>query len=329
MIRPYLRVGMDVSKGFSLKAFSNDELYAIHLATLEVLEQTGIEVLHDEALDIFDGGGCIVDRKKNLVKIPPYVVEDAIRSAPSRVLLAGRSPKDDVVLEDKRVHFMSFGTAVMTIDPFTGEYRESTKQDIANAALVCDALSEVDVVEKMLTARDVPPEVNPFHQMEALLTNTTKHVWGASVTSGEQARIMIEMAAAVVGGKERLKERPLISVHFCPVSPLTLGWDGCDVAIEVVRAGQPFSVLSMAMAGGTAPVTLAGALVTHNAEVLSGIVLAQLIRKGAPVIYGSSTTCLDLKTATATVGSPELAVFSAAVVKLAQYYRLCSEVAGG
>jgi len=85
----------------------------------------------------------------------------------------------------------------------------------------------------------------------------------------------------------------------------------------------------MAMAGGTAPVTLAGTLVTHNAEVLSGIVLAQLTCKGAPVIYGSSTTCLDLRAAAAPVGSPELAVFSAAVVKLAQYYRLCSEVADG
>jgi len=329
VIRPHLRAGMDVSKGFSLKTFSEDELYTIHLATLEVLEQTGIEVLHDEALDIFDGGGCIVDRKKNLVKIPPYVVEDAIRSAPSRVLLAGRSPEDDVVLEDKKVHFMSFGTGVMVIDPFTGEYRESTKQDIANAALVCDALSEVAVVEKMLTARDVPPEVQHLHQLEALLTHTTKHVWGASIATAEQAGTIIEMAAAVVGGKERLKERPLININLCPCSPLTLGKDFCDVGIAMVRAGLPVSVLSMAMAAATAPVTLAGALVIHNAETLSGVVLAQLIRKGAPVIYGSSTTCLDLKTATAPVGSPELAAFSAAVVKLAQYYRLCSLVAGG
>ena len=329
MIKPHLRVGMDVSKGFSLKTFSDDELYTIHLATLEVLEQTGIEVLHDEALDIFDGGGCIVDKKKNLVKIPPYVVEDAIRSAPSRVLLAGRSPKDDVVLEDKKVHFMSFGTGVMVIDPFTGEYRESTKQDIANAALVCDALSEVDVVEKMITARDVPPEVNSFHQMESLLPNTTKHVWGASVTSVEEARIVIEMAAAVVGGKERLRERPLINWNVCPVSPLTLGKDCCEQIIELVRAGLPCSIIPMPMAGATAPVTLAGLLVIHNAETLSAIVLAQLIRKGAPVIYASSSTCLDLKTATAAVGSPELAVISAAVVKLAQYYRLCSLVAGG
>ena len=137
MIKPHLRAGMDVSKGFSLKAFSDDELYTIHLATLEVLEQTGIEVLHDEALGIFDGGGCIVDKEKQLVKFPPYVVEDAIRSVPSRVLLAERSSKDDVVLEDKKANFMSFGTGVMVIDLFTGEYRELTKQDITCAGSEC------------------------------------------------------------------------------------------------------------------------------------------------------------------------------------------------
>jgi len=320
--------GRQLMQGMGLNLLSNDELYELHLATLELLEQTGVRVEHERALDIFDGGGCIVDKEKQLVKIPPYIVEDAIRSVPSEILLAGRNPENDVILGGSRVNFTNFGEAPMVIDPFTGEYRESTKQDVANIALVADALSEVDVVWRPCDARDTPPKASSAHEMEVLLANTTKHIVHGP-GSGELVKKDIEMAAAVAGGKEKLRKRPLFTSVLCPSSPLTLGKDCCDVIIESVAVGIPCIVLSMAMAGGTSPVSLAGTLVTHNAEVLAGIVLSQLTCKGAPVIYGSSTTCMDLKTATTPVGSPELAVISAAVVKLAQYYRLCSLVAGG
>ena len=89
------------------------------------------------------------------------------------------------------------------------------------------------------------------------------------------------------------------------------------------------NILSMAMAGATSPATLAGTLVTHNAEILGGITLSQLTRKGAPVIYGSSTTAMDLKLAEASVGTPECALISGAVARLARYYALPSYVAGG
>ena len=319
---------IQLTHGMGLNLFSNDELYELHLATLELLEQTGVRVEHDKALDIFDGGGCIVDKEKQLVKFPPYVVEDAIRSVPGEILLAGRDPKNDVVLKGNRTHFTNFGEALMMMDPFTGERRESTKQDVASIALVTDALSEIDVTWRPCAARDVSPEVDALHVMEALLANTTKPI--ASGDGGEElTRIRIKMAAAVVGGKEKLRQRPLWATVSCPASPLTLGKVQCGDVIESAMAGLPHIVVSMGLSGGTSPVTLAGALVVHNAEVLAEIVLSQLTCKGAPIIYGSSTTCLDLKTATTPVGSPELAVISAAVVKLAQYYRLCSLVAGG
>ena len=320
--------GNQIMQGMGLNLLSDDELYELHLATLELLEQTGVKVEHERALDIFDGGGCIVDKEKQLVKIPPYVVEDAISSVPSEILLAGRDPENDVILGGRRVNFTNFGEAPMVIDPFTGEYRESTKQDVANIALVTDALSEVDVTWRPCDARDVSSEVSALHVMEALLTNTTKHI--ASGDGGEEfTRVRIEMAAAVAGGKEKLRKRPLWTTISCPVSPLILGKIPAGDVIESAMAGIPHIALSMGLSGGTSPVTLAGALVVHNAEVLSEIVLSQLTCKGAPIIYGSSTTCMDLKTATTPVGSPELAVISAAVVKLAQYYRLCSLVAGG
>ena len=120
-----------------------------------------------------------------------------------------------------------------------------------------------------------------------------------------------------------------ISLITCPVSPLRLVDSPCAVIITAARHNVPCTILSMAMSGGSAPVHLAGTLVSHNAEVLSGLTLSQLVRPGAPVIYGSSTTSLDLKTASATVGSPELAMISSAVAALARYYLLPSWVAGG
>jgi len=321
--------GMNVIRGAGLNLLSEDELYEIHLATLETMKETGIKVENDEAIDIFDGGGCIVDKKQRLVKFPPHVVEDAIRSAPSTILLAGRSPKDDVVIGGKRVAFTNFGQAIMITDPFTGERRETTKEDVANVVLVCDALSEVSVVEgKPLVAGDVTPKLEPLHTAEASLTNTSKHCFGGPTTK-ELTKLFIEMSAVIAGGKEKAKERPIWTAFVCPSSPLSLGQGCSEVIIEAAAAGMPTNILSMAMAGGTSTVTLAGTLIGHNAEVLAGIVLSQLVRKGAPVIYGSSTTIMDLRKATAPVGCPEFGLISAAVAQLAQYYHLPSYVGGG
>ena len=130
-----LHAGKRLSGGLRLQVFTDDELDEIHLATLEVLEKTGLFIGDDEALDVFDGGGAIVDRKNKIVKIPPYIVEDAIRSAPSKLYLAGRSPKNDYIMESNRVGFTNFGEGVFIVDPYTGELRETTKADVADSAL--------------------------------------------------------------------------------------------------------------------------------------------------------------------------------------------------
>lgn len=323
-----LHAGKRQSGGFSLNIFSDDELYEIHLATLEVLKETGIFVEDAEALEIFDGGGAHVDGKNRIVKIPPYLVEDAVRSAPSKLNLAGRNPKNDVVLESNRVGFTNFGEGVQMLDPYTGRVRPSTKADVAATALMVDYLSDVDVYERAVGAHDVPQAVAQLHNAEAWMSNTTKHGFMGPF-DGMQLKKVVDMAAAIVGGKDRLRERPIVSFITCPVSPLKLVKDCCDVIMGSARTGMVINVLSMAMAGASSPVTLAGTLVTHNAEVLAGVVLSQLTCKGAPVIYGSSTTAMDLRLATASVGSPELGMISAAVAQMARYYLLPSWVAGG
>ena len=323
-----LKAGFNQHRGFGLSVFSEDELYAIHCATLEVLKNCGIKIYSKEAQDIYDGGGAFVDRKNSIVKIPPYMVEEAIQSAPSTILLAGRNPKNDIVLESNRVGFTNFGEGVFIIDPYTKEYRSTTKKDTGDVARVCDALDAIDVHERAVAAQDYPAEIAPLHEVETNLANTSKHLF-QGCGRVENLRSIVEMCAAVVGGKDKLRERPIYSCITCPVSPLQLVADSTDVIIECARLGVPMNILSMALAGGTSAVTLAGTLVTHNAEVLAGIVLSQLTCKGAAVIYGSSTTMMDLKYTTTPVGCPELGMINAAVAKLAQYYMLPSWVAGG
>ena len=323
-----LHAGKRQSGGLGLKIFTDDEIYEIHLATLEVLQTTGLFIEDEEALEILDGGGAIVDPKKKVVKFPPYLVEDAIRSAPSKILLAGRNPKNDFVMENNRVGFTNFGEGVFIVDPYNGKLRETTKADVANSAKIVDYLSELDVYERAVGASDVPMETVQLHNAEAWLANTSKHGFMGS-GNGYLTKKLVEMVAAIVGGKDKLRERPIISFITCPVSPLQLISDCCEIIIESARSGMAINILSMAMAGGSSPVTLAGTLVNHNAEVLGGIVLNQLTCKGAPVIYGSSTTAMDLRLASAAVGSPECALINAAVAQLSIYYLLPSWVAGG
>ncbi len=322
-----LHAGGDRRRGLSVNVFTESELDDVHLATLEILERTGVFVEDDEALDIFKDGGCRIDRETRLVKIPPHVVEDAIRSAPSRYVLYGRDPKNDFVVEPGRVAFTNFSEGIRVIDVETGELRDSTKQDIADIARLNDYLSELDTHEIAVGAKDVPPATAAVHNSEMQLLNTTKPI-GIGPLSGMECKAIFRMAAEIVGGDDELRERPILYSGVCPVSPLKLPRDATEVIIESSRWWIPDNILSMAMAGGSSPVTLAGTLVTHNAEVLSGITLAQLTERGCPVMYGSSTTAMDLKLAAASVGSPEIAVISAAVAQMARRYLIPSFVAG-
>ncbi len=323
-----LQAGIRSFNGLGLNMLTRDELDTLHLATMDVLRNTGIKVESKQAQKLFAEGGADVDFDSGLVRMPSYMVEDAIRTAPPSVRLAGRKPEKDYVVEGSRVGFVNFGEGVAVIDPVTREYRKSVKKDVADAARLSDYLEELDISYRAVTALDYDGKVQSLHNAEAIFQNTTKHFF-IGADGIENCRKIIAMAAEVVGGREELKRRPIITFNVCPTSPLRLIPDCTDVMIEAARAGIPCNIISMALAGATTPVTLAGTLVTHNAEVLSAVVLSQLASKGAPVLYGSSTTMMDLRFSTTPVGAPELGLISAGVAKLARYYLLPSFVAGG
>ena len=171
-----------------------------------------------------------------VVKLPGHVVEEAIRSAPSRLAMYGRDPNNDVILEDGRVNFLNFGEAVFVVDPETGELRQTLKQDVADISRVIDALPQLDAILRPAGAHDVPEQVAPLHNAEAIFTSCSKHTIIGPLT-GYLARRMREMAAAIVGGAEKLRERPIFSYVVCPVSPLKLPKDVSDVIIEGAQRG--------------------------------------------------------------------------------------------
>ncbi len=314
--------------GLSLNILNDDELNSIHLATLEVMQKTGIFIDNQEARQRLGDAGCDVDAETKVVKFMPYLVEDGIRSAPSTFVACGRNPEDDVSLEDNRVYFTNFGEGIEMIDTFTGERHPTTKQDAINAALVCDALPNIDVYERAVLSHDVPQAVSALHNAEASLLRTRKHHFLGPV-NGFQARKLVEMIETIVGGKNKLKQRPLMTFVNCPTSPLRLPEDLCDSVMVGAENHLGNMVLSMVMPGGSGPVTLAGDLVVHNAEVLAANTLVQVTRKGAPFVYGDSSCTLDMRTANACVGTPEAALVNAATARLARYYGLPSFIAGG
>jgi trimethylamine--corrinoid protein Co-methyltransferase len=174
----------------------------------------------------------------------------------------------------------------------------------------------------------VPDGTISAHNLEAMLTNTGKHIF-LGADSARALGVMVEMAATCVGGMENLCKRPIFTANVCPLSPLTLPEITCEVILQAATSGIGVNIMPMALSGGTSTATLAGTLVTHNAEVLSSIVLAQLAKKGLPCTYASTSTILDLRFGTSAIGSPEYGMINASIAELARYYRVPSFVGGG
>lgn len=309
--------------GLAIGVLSATDLDDVHAATLAVLEKTGVLVETDEALDIFSDGGCDVDRERHVVRMPPEVVEEAIAACAEPSAGPGRGTADIA----RRTEYANFDEGVLYVDPWTGERRKPGKRDVAHCARLVDALPNIDSYAAAVRPRDVPAATAAVHGCEAALLETGKSV-GSEATSAWEVRVCAELGACVAGGMDELRAKQTVAFGICPVSPLQLPREAAEVIIECARLGLSDTILSMAMAGGSSPVTLAGTLVVHNAEVLSGLVLAQLVEPGVPVVYGSSTTAMDLRLGAAAVGTPEIALIGIAVAQLAHRYRLPSLIAG-
>ena len=324
------KAGFNNLTGYGINAFTTQELEAIHAATLQVFQNTGIKVETPEALDIFAQAGASVKRmdKYGIVKIPGYIVEESIRSTPKVGMFYGRRPEDDYFTDDNRVGFTAgFGEHVKIIDPETRLVRPTVKQDLANITRVQDALSVIPVIERAACSGDCLPAAQPLHNYAAMVENTSKHCF-LGFGGGRNAEKIIEIAKIAAGGEEQFMERPTVTGFVCPTSPLTLVNEACESIIACARGGIGISIIPMSLSGASSPASLAGVVVQHNVEVLSAVILAQLTRKGTPCVYCGCCTIMDLRLACSPVGVPEMAQLSVAYAKLAQFYKLPSWVGG-
>jgi trimethylamine--corrinoid protein Co-methyltransferase len=325
--------GKGAVNGLKLELFSQDEIEAIDRATRDVLTYYGVQVSDEEGLKLFEEAGCEVNFETKMVKIPDFVMNKALASAPKTFYLYGRDDEHTIEQSWKgRVHYTCFGTGIQVCTYLgDGKYetRDSNDNDLAQIAKLCDWADGISYFSLAVSARDWAGKgAEDVHEMYTSIVNSSKHFHHIDPV-GDHVKYYWEMCKAFYGGDEKLaRERPIMSMLVCPTSPLELSHNAAQVIIQGARYGIPVNVLSMAMAGGSSSVHLAGTLVTHNAEILSGIILAQLAKPGAPVFYGSSTTIFDLKHGTAPVGAPELGLISASVAKLGQYYGLPVFVAG-
>jgi len=312
-----------------LRALTRKQLYNIHLATLDLLEHTGVKMRYEIALELLDAAGANVNYKKQVVKIPRHLIEETLMKTPNSVTLAARNSRNDIKLEKGKTYFGTLGTAPYVQDLKTRKRRLATKKDLEDFARVADALENIHYFHTMVTPNDVPLEICDLHRWEATLRNTSKHAMGGAVYKTENMPYLIRMCSAVIGDEEKLRKRPLISITECPVSPLIHDTRGTHNIIEFAKRGLPVIIYSEPQAGATAPVTLAGTLVIVNAEVLSGMTIVQLVNPGTPVIYASVATIMDMTTANIAFGAPETGLLSVATTQLARYYNVPNLCAGG
>ncbi len=316
------------ASSFGLNVLSGDDIEQIHQATLDVLWSIGLKVMSPNARKIFGDHGCPVDEKTQIVKIRSDLVEDAIQSTPATYRAHAINPENDYVPGGKKTGFVNFGEAAQLIDPETRKLRDATRADVDNTVRFIDKLDNVVGWERPLTPRDLDEDMASIYNAYSFFKHSSKHGF-LGIYSLEHFEAAVKMGAVIAGGEDKLSQAPLFTCSADPVSPLVLTEEATDVLIAACKFGVPIKINGLGLCGGTTCVDLASTLVTHNSEVLGSITLGQLVRKGAPMVYGSSTSIMDLRTTLASMGAPEMAMLSAAVAKLAQFYKMPSWVGGG
>ena len=300
------------------RLLTENQIKGIHLATLELLEEVGVRVQFEEGIELLKKADCPI-RKEGNVRIPRGLVEECIRSAPSRLSIFSRQGEEAMRLEGRRVYF-GLGTDLLTtIDLETGEWRPSQLRDVVHAALMGDYFKEIDFIASFAHPQDVPANLAYVASFRALVENSTKPIF-FTAAGEEDLSIIIEMAEAVAGSAEALHEKPFLIHYAEPTSPLSHSYGALRKLFLCADKKVPVNYTPAVLAGASGPVTLAGAIIQANAEALSGLVLHQLRSSGAPIISGFAVTPMDMRTTTCAYGSPEYRLALSACADLYHYY---------
>ena len=302
-----------------LQVINDDQIAQLHMATLEVLEHTGIKLTHPKALELLSGAGARVSGDR--VKLPAWMVQDAIAKAPKRLVLGKRTGERTVFLERDKSYFGPSLDCIDYMDPATRERGRFESRHVETTAALCDGLPGFDWCMTIGMAADVPADIadrvvarNTLQFCEKPLvfcckdTNSVKDIY--------------EMALLLCGGQENFESCPCIVHYSEPISPLVYYDPAVDKILYCARKKIPLINFPAPQACGSSPATFAGTIVQASAESLSGLVLHQLAGPGAPFIYGAFTTIMDMKTSVFSYGAAEMSLMTAALAQMAQYYGL-------
>jgi trimethylamine---corrinoid protein Co-methyltransferase len=315
-----MRANYQVNLTPQFRVLSDPQIEEIVAAAQEVLSRVGTRVYHDEALALLRGAGCSVS-DGSLVRIPAWLVKEALSTAPSRIVVRGRDRRKAIALEKDKIYFGTGSDCPSLVDPYSGEVRKYTFQDVYNAARISDALPNIDFHMSLGLTGGVPAATYDRHQFLAMLKGTSKPL---VITANDREGLadQYRMACEVLGGEEEFAQMPLFVVYNEPVSPLSHSVEAVDKLLYAAKKAIPAMYTPGTTCGATAPATLAGGMVQGLAEYFAGLVLTQLKRRGAPLIMGGVTTVMDMATSQFTYGSPELVLISAAMTDVAKWLGL-------
>jgi len=312
-----------IKSALKLKILDDSDIRAIDETALRILEEVGVYMPLERALKIYADAGANVDFDHKIVKIPADLVKNSMAKAPRSFVLAGRNrPELDLKIDGVTgTYFSCGGGASSTIDIISRKKRSALKADTSNQAKISDYLPYISLFYPTTSAGDYQ---STLHEIEAALNNTEKHVAAETVVGETESKYLLEMAAVIAGGRGALKKRPLLSAVICVVSPMAFVKDALESIIVYAEAGIPINIQPMPTMSMTAPATQAGALAQGLAEVLSGIVLIQLVNPGNPSIASILPAVINPRTGDYHYSGPFSEVTNAAGIQLAHYYNIPS-----
>jgi len=308
------------------KTLSISEIKKIDRASVDILEKVGVRIESKRAVSLLVEGGAIQDKEKNLVKIPEWLTRKALSTVPSHIHLYDRNLKHYFTIGGGRMAAAPGHNGVRFIDHRTGKKRPATCKDCADISKLSDMLEEFEAVAVPVMPQDVNPKSAILHGFNNTVSFTTKHIYFSPDTADAVESII--QISRVVSGEQDLSNHPPITCQLSPTSPLLWDREAADGVIKCAETGIPLSILPQPFSGMTAPVTIAGLLTQHNAELLSGVVISQLVRPGTPVIWGSAWTTFEMKKSNILICSPEASALRVAGAQMALYYKMPSHTIG-
>ncbi|NLX03789.1 MAG: hypothetical protein GXY33_01460 [Phycisphaerae bacterium] len=303
----------------TLRVLSDSEVRQIHEATIDVLAHCGVKIDSREMLDFLAGKGVTVDRQAGIARFSQSCVEDALAAIPSQFEVFDREGRPAFVLGDGVPKIAAGHNAVFWVDSKTGRTRPSTVADVETFARICDRLETIDMIGIPVMPQDVPdPEASLLYGVRAVIENSRKPVY-FSTDNRKVNRAIIELARAAFAGD--FENQVYAISQLSPTSPLY--WEGgvIEAIRDTLTTNVPLAILPEPNAGVSAPYTLAGLLTVNNIECVSGLVMIQMLRPGAKVMYANSWTTTDMRTGAALVGSTETTICRIAGAQLGRFYK--------